>query len=111
MLNKQQIIIIGFFLFHKLQLYQVVFIMIKSAISPRPASWVLERSIDGLDFLPWQYFGASDYDCQQRYNLPARHGAYEFQTNSEVICSTKFSKPIPLENGEVNHINQTLHGL
>ena len=78
--------------------------MIKSAISPRPASWILERSIDGEHFLPWQYFGASDYDCQQRYNLPAHHGLQSIQSNSEVICSTKFSKPIPLENGEVRTI-------
>lgn len=75
----------------------------KSAISPRPASWILEHSIDGNDFHPWQYFGMNDADCRARYNLPGQMEPYEFATDSEVICSTKFSKAIPLENGEVKY--------
>lgn len=77
--------------------------MIKSAISPRPASWILERSIDGKNFETWQYFGVSDSDCRERYNLPGHHGFQFFQSDSEVICSTKYAKPIPLVNGEVKY--------
>lgn len=74
----------------------------KSAITPRPASWILERSFDGTDFYPWQYFGINDADCQSRYSLPAQNDPYLFKSDAEVICSTKFSKVIPLENGEVS---------
>lgn len=77
--------------------------MIKSAISPRPASWVLERSLDGIVYTPWQYFGVSDEDCLTRYNMSAENGNYLFQTDTEVICSTQFSKVKPLENGLVSN--------
>lgn len=80
-----------------------MFILIKSAISPRPAAWILERSIDGDIFEPWQYFGVNDADCRERYGLPANNGKYIFQKDSEVICSTQFAKPVPLENGEVSY--------
>lgn len=74
---------------------------LKSAITPRPASWILERSLDGNDYYPWQYFGANDADCQSRYNLPGQIEPFNFQSDSEIICSTKFARAIPLENGEV----------
>lgn len=90
--------------FSEFQIYQVFFVSMKSAITPRPASWILERSFDGTDFYPWQYFGVSDEDCQNRYGLPAQIESYVFKTDSEVICSTKFSKVIPLENGEVKEL-------
>lgn len=88
----------------------MIFVSLKSAITPRPASWILERSLDGNDYYPWQYFGASDADCQSRYNLRGQSEPYQFQSDSEVICSTKFARAIPLENGEVrknenSHIN------
>jgi laminin, alpha 1/2 len=73
----------------------------KSAISPRPASWILEKSTDGMTFSVWQYFGANDVDCQKRFNISGNNANYVFKTDSEVICSTQFSKLIPLENGEV----------
>lgn len=80
----------------------MIFVSLKSAISPRPASWILERSVDGIDFMPWQYFGASDADCRDRYNLPGQNEPYAFQYDSEAICSIQFAKAIPLENGEVS---------
>lgn len=89
-------------LIHLSQVYQVVFVMIKSANSPRPSAWILERSIDGELYRPWQYFGVNELDCQNRYSLPAHNGKYVFQTDSEVICSTQYSKTVPLENGEVS---------
>jgi len=74
-------------------------VWLKSANSPRPASWILEKSLDGINFEPWQYFGLSDADCQRRWNLSGQNGKYVFQNDTEIICSTQFSKPGPLENG------------
>lgn len=85
-----------------MQVYQVFFVMLKSANSPRPASWILEKSLDGIHFSTWQYFGHSDVDCRQRYNLPGQTGKYIFKNDTEVICTTQFSKAIPLEKGEVH---------
>ncbi|KAH8324869.1 hypothetical protein KR074_009874 [Drosophila pseudoananassae] len=84
------------------QTFQIFFVMLKSANSPRPASWILEKSLDGITFEPWQYFGLNDADCQRRWNLPGQNGKYVFQNDTEVICSTQFSKPLPLENGELH---------
>ncbi|KAH8251255.1 hypothetical protein KR032_004153 [Drosophila birchii] len=84
------------------QTYQIFFVLLKSANSPRPASWILERSLDGIKFEPWQYFGLSDADCRRRWNLSGQNGKYVFQNDTEVICSTQFSKPLPLENGELH---------
>lgn len=78
-----------------------MYVSMKSAITPRPASWILERSLDGIDFYPWQYFGVGEKDCRNRYNLSGYSDQYLFQTDTEIICSTKFAKAIPLENGEV----------
>ncbi|CAD6997953.1 unnamed protein product [Ceratitis capitata] len=76
--------------------------MLKSANSPRPASWVLEKSLDGFNYEPWQYFGLSDADCQRRYGLAGQNGKYVFENDTEVICTTQFSKALPLENGELH---------
>ncbi|XP_046866451.1 laminin subunit alpha-1 isoform X2 [Drosophila willistoni] len=84
------------------QTYQIFFVTLKSANSPRPASWILEKSLDGINYEPWQYFGLSDADCKRRWNLSGENGKYFFQNDTEVICSTQFSKPLPLENGEIH---------
>lgn len=84
------------------QVYQVIYVSLKSAISPRPTSWVLERSFDGIDFVPWQYFGANDDDCRNQFNLPGQNEPYVFENDVQIICSTQYAKAIPLENGEVS---------
>ena len=33
---------------------QVAYIILIAGVSPRPASWVLERSLDGVTWQPWQ---------------------------------------------------------
>lgn len=81
----------------------------KSAISPRPASWILERSFDGVDFFPWQYFGVNDDDCRKRYNIPGQNEPYKLESDDQIICSTQFSKAVPLENGEVCFHKQFLN--
>lgn len=76
--------------------------MLKAVTSPRPASWILEKSLDGDVYTTWQYFGISDDDCLHRYGLPGvQPSKHWFRTDDEIICSTEFSKPTPLENSEV----------
>lgn len=87
-----------------LQVYQVAYVILKSAISPRPGSWILERSLDGEIFTPWQYFGTSDKDCLDRYGTPAKKGKPHYANDTEVICTTFYSRLTPIENGEVSNL-------
>jgi len=70
------------------------------ANSPRPGVFVLERSPDnGKTWLPWQYFADSESDCntffgKNKYSTRITH-------DDSVICTTEYSKVVPLENGEV----------
>ncbi|OXB56392.1 hypothetical protein ASZ78_004925, partial [Callipepla squamata] len=80
------------------QLFHVAYILIKFANSPRPDLWILERSVDfGRTYTPWQYFAHSKADCLGRFgkeaNVPVRR-------NGDVICTTEYSRIVPLENGE-----------
>ncbi|XP_009989305.1 PREDICTED: laminin subunit alpha-3, partial [Tauraco erythrolophus] len=81
------------------QLFHVAYILIKFANSPRPDLWILERSVDfGRTYTPWQYFAYSKADCLERFgkeaNLPVR-------SDSDVLCTTEYSRILPLENGEI----------
>ncbi|KFP91421.1 Laminin subunit alpha-3, partial [Apaloderma vittatum] len=81
------------------QLFHVAYILIKFANSPRPDLWILERSVDfGKTYTPWQYFAHSKADCLERFrkeaNLPVRR-------DSDVLCTTEYSRILPLENGEI----------
>lgn len=86
-----------------LQIYQVIKIHLRTSNSPRPAAWILEKSLNGDVFVPWQYFATSHDDCRERYgSVPVQDvDGYEFKDDAEVTCSTEFSKPTPLENAEV----------
>ncbi|XKL68653.1 hypothetical protein PGB90_006422 [Kerria lacca] len=86
------------------QEYYIWYVIIKCAISPRPANWILERSIDGTHFSPWQYFVANEEDCWQRYGLLATTSAAAntVPADNETLCSTFYSKIKPLENGEIH---------
>ncbi|XP_054036118.1 laminin subunit alpha-3 [Dryobates pubescens] len=81
------------------QLFHVAYILIKFANSPRPDLWILERSVDfGRSYTPWQYFAHSKADCLELFgkeaNLPVRR-------DNDVLCTTEYSRILPLENGEV----------
>ncbi|XP_055381870.1 laminin subunit alpha-1 [Condylostylus longicornis] len=84
------------------QVFQIFFIMMKAANSPRPASWILEKSFDNITYEPWQYFGLNDLDCKRRYNMSGQTGKYIFNTDKEIICTTQYAKDHPLENGEIH---------
>ncbi|XP_078071724.1 laminin subunit alpha-3 [Mustelus asterias] len=81
------------------QLFHVAYILIKFANSPRPDLWVLERSVDfGRSYNPWQYFAHSKRDCEDLFRTRARG---RITRDDDVICTTEYSRILPLENGEI----------
>ncbi|XP_063307614.1 laminin subunit alpha-1 isoform X1 [Pelobates fuscus] len=84
------------------QVFQVAYIIIKAANSPRPGNWILERSLDGIEFTPWQYYAISDSECLSRYNVTPRLGTPTYKRDNEVICTSFYSKLVPLEHGEIH---------
>ncbi|KAM8966911.1 laminin subunit alpha-1 [Pelodytes ibericus] len=84
------------------QVFQVAYIIIKAANSPRPGNWILERSVDGTEFTPWQYYAISDSECLSRYNVTPRIGTPTYKRDDEVICTSFYSKLVPLEHGEIH---------
>ena len=81
------------------QEFHVAYIYIKMANSPRPGVWALEKSTDhGRSFTPWQYFADSKSECLNHFRtLPAEAIARDDQ----VVCSTEYSKVLPVEGGEI----------
>ncbi|XP_064196122.1 laminin subunit alpha-2 isoform X2 [Anguilla rostrata] len=84
------------------QVFQVAYVILKAANSPRPGNWVLERSLDGVSFTPWQYFAITDTECITRFNITPRTGPPSYTEDDEVICTSFYSKIHPLENGEIH---------
>ncbi|XP_030280261.1 laminin subunit alpha-5 isoform X2 [Sparus aurata] len=81
------------------QLFHVAYVLIKFANSPRPDLWVLERSVDfGQTYLPWQYFASSKRDCIERFGLQTIE---RINSDNDVICTSEYSRIVPLENGEI----------
>ncbi|CAH1775237.1 unnamed protein product [Owenia fusiformis] len=83
------------------QIYQVAYIIVKAANSPRPGNWILERSLDGIEYKPWQYYALSDSECWNAYGIKPTIGTPIFTKDDEVICTSYYSKLDPLENGEI----------
>lgn len=44
----------------------------------------MEKSIDGIDYSPWQYFAISDSDCMRVFGVPATVGVPKFTHDNEV---------------------------
>lgn len=84
-----------------LQVYQIEYVIVKAANSPRPAAWILERSVDNVNFQPWQYYAPSDEECWTRYSAPPVPGKPVYISDDEVICTSIYSRSTPMENGEV----------
>ncbi|XP_037833033.1 laminin subunit alpha-5 isoform X1 [Kryptolebias marmoratus] len=81
------------------QLFHVAYVLIKFANSPRPDLWVLERSTDfGQTYQPWQYFASSKRDCIERFG---QRTIERINTDGDIICTTEYSRIVPLENGEI----------
>ncbi|XP_026645287.1 laminin subunit alpha-1 [Microtus ochrogaster] len=84
------------------QIFQVAYVIIKAANAPRPGNWILERSVDGIKFKPWQYYAISDAECLTRYKISPRRGPPTYRADNEVICTSYYSKLVPLEHGEIH---------
>ncbi|XP_061668188.1 laminin subunit alpha-2 [Syngnathoides biaculeatus] len=84
------------------QVFQIAYVIIKAANSPRPGNWILERSIDGLTYEPWQFFALTETECLTRFNMNPRTGPPSYTRDDEVICTSFYSKIHPLENGEIH---------
>ncbi|TSK16092.1 Laminin subunit alpha-1 [Bagarius yarrelli] len=84
------------------QVFQIAYVIIKAANSPRPGNWILERSLDGIWFQPWQYYAISDTECLTRYNVTPRLGPPTYKRDNEVICTSYYSRLVPLEHGEIH---------
>ncbi|KAL7889056.1 hypothetical protein AOLI_G00040300 [Acnodon oligacanthus] len=84
------------------QVFQIAYVILKAANSPRPGNWVLERSLDGENFMPWQYYAITDTECITRFNIIPRTGPPGYIRDDEVICTSFYSKIHPLENGEIH---------
>ncbi|XP_062850491.1 laminin subunit alpha-3 [Trichomycterus rosablanca] len=81
------------------QLFHVAYVIIKFANSPRPDLWVLERSVDhGQTFMAWQYFAHSKKDCIEMFGQQPNSRVVQ---DDEQICTTEYSRIVPLENGEI----------
>nr|KAF7400070.1 hypothetical protein H0235_015807 [Vespula pensylvanica] len=63
-----------------LRVYQIEYVIVKAANSPRPAAWILERSVDNVNFQPWQYYAPSDEECWTRYSAPPVPGRRLWKT-------------------------------
>ncbi|DAA15893.1 TPA: laminin, alpha 1-like [Bos taurus] len=84
------------------QVFQVAYVIIKAANAPRPGNWILERSVDGVKFSPWQYYAVSDTECLTHYNITPRRGPPTYRADDEVICTSYYSRLVPLEHGEIH---------
>jgi len=81
------------------QEFHIAYILLKMGNSPRPDVWVLERSSDfGKTWSAWQYFAPTKDDCIKFFG---NQSLERITRDDSVICETKFSKIIPLENGEI----------
>ena len=57
-----------------LQSFQVAYVVITMAGSPRPGVWALEKSMNnGITWKTWQYFASNDAECQWFFGIHA-HG-------------------------------------
>ncbi|XP_077077225.1 laminin subunit alpha-2 isoform X5 [Siphateles boraxobius] len=84
------------------QVFQIAYVILKAANSPRPGNWILERSLDGETFMPWQYYAITDTECITRFNINPKTGPPSYTHDEEVICTSFYSKIHPLENGEIH---------
>lgn len=58
-----------------------------------------------MTFDPWQYYAISDSECLSRYNITPRLGPPTYREDTEVICTSYYSRLNPLEHGEVRRVS------
>ncbi|XP_026331928.1 laminin subunit alpha isoform X2 [Hyposmocoma kahamanoa] len=81
------------------QEFHVAYVFVRMGNSPRPGLWALEKSSDyGKTFKPWMYFSDSPQDCERYFG---KESLQPITRDDSVICSTEYSKIVPLEGGEI----------
>lgn len=76
-----------------------MYVVVKTANSPRPGTWILERSSDfGQTYMPWFYFAPSRSDCIERFDV---NPLIPLERDDQVLCSSRYSQIPPFENGEM----------
>ena len=80
----------------------MAYVIVKAANSPRPGNWILERSVDGINYRPWQYYALQDHDCMRLYNTEAVGLMHRYTSDTEVICTSYYSDLEPLHDGEIH---------
>lgn len=65
----------------------------------------MERSLDGVEWKPWQYYAITDEECERSYGIKALPGVPRFEKDDQVICTSWYSRLDPLEDGEVGGVN------
>jgi laminin alpha 3/5 len=77
----------------------VAYVYVRMGNSPRPGLWILEKSKDyGKSWSPWQYFSDSESDCTTYFGIDSHT---PITRDDSVICTTEYSKLVPLEGGEI----------
>ncbi|XP_037946379.1 laminin subunit alpha-like [Teleopsis dalmanni] len=81
------------------QEFHVAYLFIRMGNSPRPGLWTLEKSTDyGKTWTPWQHFSDTPADCETYFGKDTYK---PITRDDDVICTTEYSKIVPLENGEI----------
>ncbi|XP_034480299.1 laminin subunit alpha [Drosophila innubila] len=81
------------------QEFHVAYLFIRMGNSPRPGLWTLEKSSDyGKTWTSWQHFSDTPTDCETYFG---RDTYKPITKDNDVICTTEYSKIVPLENGEI----------
>lgn len=80
----------------------MAYVIVKSGISPRPGNWILERSLDGESYQAWQYYAVSDDECWSKFGIRPAPANPNYQSDTEVLCTSFFSRLKPFEAGEVS---------
>ncbi|CAL8083648.1 unnamed protein product [Calicophoron daubneyi] len=90
------------------QVYQIVYVLLRMGDSPRPANWILERSLDGETYKPWVFFAENEQKCEKLYQplidqpLTITSGPRPWRLeDDEVYCTTFYSQPQTLQSGEI----------
>lgn len=85
------------------QVFQIHLVKIKAGRSPLPGNWIIERSIDGVEYKPWQFFAISNTDCWRFFSTkPIASHPPHYRSDDEVICTSYYSTLRQLQYGEVN---------
>lgn len=76
----------------------MAYIFIRMGNSPRPGLWTLEKSVDyGKSWTAWQHFSDLPSDCEYL----DKDSLKPIRADDDVVCTTEYSKIVPLENGEI----------